>query len=436
LGRDLPPPAEPHLGSAGYSLAAAVAEVAFIIEQDLVPAVDRMFQRQLPLREEIRALVEDEVMPLIEPTIAVMQQGPLPFTTEQEFEEPAPYRVPGQPLPLSWMLADREAEDAEYATCEGMEPVGITFSGPEGVVDEGWGPDVDSDEEELEREREEKRLLRLAAQKRVERIDAGAARGGAVSAAGGFSAQLRKGKMGAGAAVPGGSGLAGATGGGGGALGGGAAKLASLFGGGGKAGAAGAVGATSGGGGGLGMMAALKAATWVAKVRTRARAKRGTKVEASLLKAKEEGRLMEHIKELMVKAKNAPTEAMRKKLRNYIADVVHTAVEDGVLKREEAKSMTAGRAPAPRQDAFGGASGSGGGGAGGGGQEQQQGWAGDDDGYQETEYSEGDDAYLYDNYGSEYAYSDYGDEEGGGDGGWAGDDPSWQASQRAGPAGN
>ena len=67
-------------------------------------------QRQLPLREEIRALVEDEVMPLIEPTIAVMQQGPLPFTTDQELDEPAPYRVPGQPTPLSWILAaDREA---------------------------------------------------------------------------------------------------------------------------------------------------------------------------------------------------------------------------------------------------------------------------------------------------------------------------------------
>ena len=54
--------------------------------------------------------MEDEVMPLIEPTIAVMQQGPLPFTTDQEFDEPAPYRVPGQPTPLSWILAaDREA---------------------------------------------------------------------------------------------------------------------------------------------------------------------------------------------------------------------------------------------------------------------------------------------------------------------------------------
>ena len=45
-GRHLAPPPEPNLGAAGYSLAAAVAEVAMIIEQDLVPAVDRMFHRR------------------------------------------------------------------------------------------------------------------------------------------------------------------------------------------------------------------------------------------------------------------------------------------------------------------------------------------------------------------------------------------------------
>ena len=54
-----------------------------------------MFQRQLPLRDEIRALLEDEVMPLIEPTIAVMQQGPIAFNAEQELEEPASYRARG-----------------------------------------------------------------------------------------------------------------------------------------------------------------------------------------------------------------------------------------------------------------------------------------------------------------------------------------------------
>ena len=174
------------------------------------------------------------------------------------------------------------------------------------------------------------------------------------------------------------------------------------------------------------MMAALKAAKWAAKVKTRARAKRGTRVEASLLKAKEEGRLMEHIKNLMEKAKNAPTEELRKKLRNYIADVVHTAVEDGVLKREEAKSIAAGRVPDGRDTSRGSTS------SRGGGDDQQwrvddQQLDGGDEGYQETEYSEGDDAYLYDNYGSEYAFSDYGDEDD--DGGWAGDNPNWQASQ-------
>jgi hypothetical protein len=61
LGRDLPPPADPHQGAAGYSMAAAMAEVAQILAEDLIPAVDRMFQRQLPLRDEIRALLEDEV---------------------------------------------------------------------------------------------------------------------------------------------------------------------------------------------------------------------------------------------------------------------------------------------------------------------------------------------------------------------------------------
>ena len=116
---------------------------------------------------------------------------------------------------------------------------------------------------------------------------------------------------------------------------------------------------------------------------------------------------------------------MRKKLRNYIADVVHTAVEDGILKKEEAKNITAGRVPGGQNISQGGESSRGGGDGGWQGDDQQ--WDGGDEGYQETEYSEGDDAYLYDNYGSEYAYSDYGDEDD--DGGWAGDNPNWQASQ-------
>lgn len=427
LGRDLPPPPEPQLGAAGYSLAAAVAEVATIVEQDLIPAVDRMFQRQLPLREEIRALIEDEVMPLVEPTIAVMQQGPILFDAGPELDSKVPYRVPGQPLPLSWIMAAREEpyQDA------GGTPMGITFSGPEGVVDEGWGPDVDSDDEEREREKERQRLRRSVAADAAEPGTPGASR-----TLGGLTAHLSKGNTGGGAGGMVGllkqaqTGAAGGSSGDGSAPkhGAGAAKLASLFGGGAKAGSSDHAGT-----GKLGIMAGIMATKWAAKVKTRARAKRGTKVEASLLKAKEEGRLMEHIKELMLKAKNAPNEALRKKLRNYIADVVHTAVEDGILKKDEAANINAGRDPGNRLDAPGGRVGQGGGA--GGGQEEQQ-FAGDDygddvgvndnEGYQETEYSEGDDAYLYDRYGSEYGYSDDGDE---GDGGWAGDDPSWQAKR-------
>ena len=49
------------------------------------------------------------------------------------------------------MVSCPEAEHAAYDEhgWDGTERVGIAFSGPEGAVDdEGWGPDVDSDEEE------------------------------------------------------------------------------------------------------------------------------------------------------------------------------------------------------------------------------------------------------------------------------------------------
>eukprot|EP00740_Mantoniella_antarctica_P007389 CAMPEP_0181355188 /NCGR_PEP_ID=MMETSP1106-20121128/3763_1 /TAXON_ID=81844 /ORGANISM="Mantoniella antarctica, Strain SL-175" /LENGTH=796 /DNA_ID=CAMNT_0023467905 /DNA_START=277 /DNA_END=2667 /DNA_ORIENTATION=+ len=345
LGRDLPPPAESHLlGAAGYSFAAAAAEMSLILERDLVPAVDRMFQRQLPLREEIRALVEDEVMPLVEPTIVVMQQKDLQKDILAT-------------LPLSWMLAERDVEDAEHGR-DGEQSVGVTISREEGVVDEGWGPDVDSDQEEQEREEREQEQSRVAwPGSTVEVRDTN-----------GFPAQMLKGKTFSGTAlgrqlfrpVPGGDGgLMGAT-----------PSLPTPK------------GSTSSGGGGSLGMTALKVAKWAsAKFTTRARAKRGSKTEMSLLKAKEEDRLMEHIQNLMVKAENAPTEALRKKLRNYIADVVHTAVADGVLKKEEARNLTAG-------------------------QEEQQ-WAGGGKDYHEGEYSEGDEGDLHDTpHDSECADSD------------------------------
>ena len=56
-------------------MAAAVAAMAAIVEGELVPAVDRAFQRQLPLRVEIRTLLEEDVAPLVAPTVARLTSG-------------------------------------------------------------------------------------------------------------------------------------------------------------------------------------------------------------------------------------------------------------------------------------------------------------------------------------------------------------------------
>ena len=327
LGLDLAPPPEPVLGSAGYSLAGAVAAMAAIVEGELIPAVDRAFQRSLPLHVEIRALLEEDVAPLISPTIARLTSG----------------------VEASARVAP--AED-----------------------DEGWGPDVDSDEEDLARRREEERA------NRPRNI------GGTPSSV----------SMGIEAAIM---------------------AEASLE----------------------PPRPSSRARRWAAKIFSRApKAKKGTKTEASLLKAHKEGRLTEHIHSLLRKAKDAPTEAMRKKLREYVDDVISNAVQGGLLHAEDADQLHAENGTVPRrvdeEDAFDEEAEAG---------EDERaaldGFGGDLGGRRRMEYSAEDEAYLYDDFGSEHGNEveprapraparDWRSHE---TDGWDGDDPSWTAGANA-----
>ena len=327
LGLDLAPPPEPVLGSAGYSLAGAVAAMAAIVEGELIPAVDRAFQRSLPLHVEIRALLEEDVAPLISPTIARLTSG----------------------VEASARVAP--AED-----------------------DEGWGPDVDSDEEDLARRREEERA------NRPRNI------GGTPSSV----------SMGIEAAIMAEASLE-------------PPRPSSM------------------------------ARRWAAKIFSRApKAKKGTKTEASLLKAHKEGRLTEHIHSLLRKAKDAPTEAMRKKLREYVDDVISNAVQGGLLHAEDADQLHAENGTVPRrvdeEDAFDEEAKAG---------EDERaaldGFGGDLGGRRRMEYSAEDEAYLYDDFGSEHGDEveprapraparDWRSHE---TDGWDGDDPSWTAGANA-----
>jgi len=66
LGIDLAPPAAPRLVAAGYTRARAVRAASSVVERDILPAVEKMFSTRLPLRFEIRALLEEDVEPFVE----------------------------------------------------------------------------------------------------------------------------------------------------------------------------------------------------------------------------------------------------------------------------------------------------------------------------------------------------------------------------------
>lgn len=66
LGIDLAPPAAPKLVAAGYTRARAVRAASSVVERDILPAVEKMFSTRLPLRFEIRALLEEDVEPFVE----------------------------------------------------------------------------------------------------------------------------------------------------------------------------------------------------------------------------------------------------------------------------------------------------------------------------------------------------------------------------------
>jgi hypothetical protein len=66
LGIDLAPPAAPKLVAAGYTRARAVRAASLVVERDILPAVEKMFSTRLPLRFEIRALLEEDVEPFVE----------------------------------------------------------------------------------------------------------------------------------------------------------------------------------------------------------------------------------------------------------------------------------------------------------------------------------------------------------------------------------
>ena len=59
LGVDLLPRPPPDLGAAGYAPAAAAAAAARAVDALLLPAVERALERSLPLREELRAILEN-----------------------------------------------------------------------------------------------------------------------------------------------------------------------------------------------------------------------------------------------------------------------------------------------------------------------------------------------------------------------------------------
>jgi hypothetical protein len=66
LGIDLAPPAVSTLiSAAGYTRSQAARVAAFVVERDIIPAVDKMFSRRLPLRFEIRALLAHDVEPFV-----------------------------------------------------------------------------------------------------------------------------------------------------------------------------------------------------------------------------------------------------------------------------------------------------------------------------------------------------------------------------------
>ena len=66
LGLDLAPPAAPRLFAGGYTRARAARAASSVVECDILPAVEKMFSTRLPLRFEIRALLEEDVEPFVE----------------------------------------------------------------------------------------------------------------------------------------------------------------------------------------------------------------------------------------------------------------------------------------------------------------------------------------------------------------------------------
>lgn len=66
MGICLAPPSAPKLGAAGYTKESAARAMSSIVDNDIIPAVETMFSRKLPLRLEIRALLESDVEPFVE----------------------------------------------------------------------------------------------------------------------------------------------------------------------------------------------------------------------------------------------------------------------------------------------------------------------------------------------------------------------------------
>jgi hypothetical protein len=78
LGVDLLPRPPPDLGAAGYAPAAAVAAAARAVDALLLPAVERALERSLPLREELRAILENHVAPIVDARVARVTLGDRP----------------------------------------------------------------------------------------------------------------------------------------------------------------------------------------------------------------------------------------------------------------------------------------------------------------------------------------------------------------------
>ena len=77
LGVDLLPRPPPDLGAAGYAPAAAAA-AARAVDALLLPAVERALERSLPLREELRAILENHVAPIVDARVARVTLGDRP----------------------------------------------------------------------------------------------------------------------------------------------------------------------------------------------------------------------------------------------------------------------------------------------------------------------------------------------------------------------